>query len=386
MTKIYIIADNIISSLGFDTQQNIEKIAAMKTGVSCHFDTQIYPTPVWISKVDNQDLSTASKQLCQPQKYTRLEQLFLLSITDALQQSSIDIVSKETLIILASTKGNIDLLEFKNQDKFPSERVNLGSMAKEIQDYFQNPNTPLVVCNACISGVLALDVAKRLLRKGKYKNIIVAGGDIVSEFTLSGFQCFKAMSDAPCKPYDKNRVGINLGEGVGTIILSTEKPSNQATIITLEGGASSNDANHISGPSRTGDGLLIAIEKAMKDANCTSEELDYLSMHGTATPFNDEMEAKALVLADLQTVPMNSYKGYIGHTLGAAGVIESVIAIHSLRNNTLYCSLGFEELGVPEQLNIITKTSPAILQKCLKTASGFGGCNGAVIFAKQENN
>ena len=109
-------------------------------------------------------------------------------------------------------------------------------------------------------------------------------------------------------------------------------------------------------------------------------------MHGTATPFNDEMESKALALADLQTVPMNSYKGYIGHTLGAAGVIESVIAVHSLRNNTLYCSLGFEELGVPEKLNIITKTSPAILQKCLKTASGFGGCNGAVIFAKHTVN
>lgn len=385
MKKIYLIADNIISSLGFDTQENLKKIAAMQTGVSCHFDTQIYPTPVWISKVDDQALSKATEQLCQPQKYTRLEQLFLLSISDALRQSSVDMKSKDTLIILASTKGNIDLLEHKNHGKFAEERVNLGSLAKEIQDYFQNPNTPLVVCNACISGVLALDVAKRLLRKGKYKNIVVAGGDIVSEFTLSGFQCFKAMSDAPCKPYDKNRVGINLGEGAGTIIVSTEKPENQTNIITLEGAASSNDANHISGPSRTGDGLFIAIEKALKDANCTPEELDYLSMHGTATPFNDEMESKALALADLQTVPMNSYKGYIGHTLGAAGLIESVIAAHSLKNNTLYASLGFEELGVPEKLNIITKTSSAILQKCLKTASGFGGCNGAVVFAKQEN-
>lgn len=381
-TPTYIIADNIITSLGFTTTTNLAKIATEQTGIECHEDNSIYPSPIWISKIADDLLSThATKQLQNASNYTRLEQLFLLSMTEALQQTTIDLSQKDTLIIVASTKGNIDLLEHPDKASFPLERVQLGVMAEQLQSYFKNPNTPIVICNACISGVLALDVAKRLLQQNQYKNIVVTGGDLVSEFTVSGFQSFKAMSDAPCKPYDKNRVGINLGEGVGTIILSSQQPTLDDAFITIDGAASSNDANHISGPSRTGDGLFIAIQKAMNEANCTAAELDYLSMHGTATPYNDEMESKALALANLLDVPMNSYKGYIGHTLGAAGLIESIISIHSLKNNSLYCSLGFEELGVEEPINVITKTTKANLNKCLKTASGFGGCNAAMVFS-----
>jgi 3-oxoacyl-[acyl-carrier-protein] synthase-1 len=220
------------------------------------------------------------------------------------------------------------------------------------------------------------------LRAGRYKTVVVAGGDLVTEFTLAGFQAFKAMSEAPCRPFDADRTGINLGEGVGTLILGTQPNKGDAQPIVLRGGASSNDANHISGPSRTGEGLHLAIQKALADAQSSAEEMDYLSMHGTATPYNDEMEAKALATAQLQNVPLNSLKGYLGHTLGAAGLIESVVAIWSLRNNQLYRSLGFEKLGVSVPLNIIRQTQQQALQSCLKTASGFGGCNAAVVFSK----
>jgi 3-oxoacyl-[acyl-carrier-protein] synthase-1 len=385
-TPIYIIADNIITPLGFTTRANVEKIAAGQTGIKCHSADAIYPSPVWVSKIPTKLLADAATQLSDSKSYTQLEQLFLLSISEASQQIALDIAREDTLIIIASTKGNINLLGNQQTGTFPKKRIQLGTMAAQIQSYFKSPNTPVVVCNACISGVLALDVAKRLLRKNKYKNIIVTGGDLVTEFTVSGFQSFKAMSDAPCKPYDKNRVGINLGEGIGTMILSTTPPKTQDPVITIQGGASSNDANHISGPSRTGEGLFLAIKKALRDANLKSSEIDYLSMHGTATPYNDEMECKALGLADLLRVPMNSLKGYIGHTLGAAGLIESIIAVHSLKNNTLYPSLGFEELGVTLPINVITKISQIELHKCLKTASGFGGCNAAVVFEKQKIN
>jgi len=380
-TPIYIAADNIISSLGLTTSANIAAISTETTGVKRHNDTSIYPTPVWVSKVDELSFNEALVSVKNAEKYSRLEQLFLLSINEAAQQIQLDLSSPRTLIIIASTKGNIDLLEHRNQGKFAGNRVLLGNLAEQIQQYYNNPNQPLVVCNACISGVLAMDVAKRLLRNSSYDNIVVTGGDLVSEFTVSGFQCFKAMSDAPCKPYDKNRVGINLGEGIGTVILTNQQPQDTSAII-LAGGASSNDANHISGPSRTGDGLFIAIDKALKDASCNADQLDYLSMHGTATPYNDEMESKAIALAGLQEVPMNSLKGYIGHTLGAAGLIESIVAIHALKNNMLYASLGFEELGVPKPINVIKSTTPKPLTTCLKTASGFGGCNAAMVFSK----
>lgn len=381
---IYITADNIITALGFTTEANLDKISKGQTAVKKHNKPALFPRPFWAALINDQKIEEGTKDLLeQATTYTRLEKLLLLSIKKALFSSVVDIKSKDTLIVIASTKGNIDLLEHKNRGKWDKNRVQLGELAKVVQNYFGNPNRPLVVCNACISGVVALGVAKRLLAQGKYKNIVVTGGDIISEFTLSGFDCFKAMSEAPCKPYDVHRTGINLGEGAATMILSNELSSNiKDEYITLDAVTTSNDANHISGPSRTGDGLYLAINKALKISNTRAEEIHYLSMHGTATPYNDEMEAKALALAELLVVPMNSYKGYFGHTLGAAGLIESILTTQSLKENTLYASLGFEELGVSKPINVIKETTSTRLDKALKTASGFGGCNAAAIFTK----
>lgn len=383
---IYCLADNLTTALGFTTAENLTQMAAEQTGVQEHHLSELHHQPVWVSKIDPTLEAFHTSKLRQPESYTRLEKLFIWSIQEAAEQLALDLSKRDTLIILASTKGNIDILDqfiYETDKRFPKERSYLGAMATAIQTYFANPNTPIVVCNACISGVLALDVAKRYLRAGRYQHIVVAGGDLVTRFTVSGFQAFKAMSDAPCKPFDANRTGINLGEGIGTMILGTNPKEGDSAPIILRGGASSNDANHISGPSRTGEGLHLAIQKAFKDAQSKAEEMDYLSMHGTATPYNDEMEAKALATAKLQEVPLNSLKGYLGHTLGAAGLIESIVATWSLRQNKLYSSLGFENLGVSVPLNIIRQTQQQALQSCLKTASGFGGCNAAVVFSKQ---
>ena len=150
----------------------------------------------------------------------------------------------------------------------------------------------------------------------------------------------------------------------------------------MAGAATSNDANHISGPSRTGVELCQAIRLAISEAGRIPEEVGYISAHGTATSFNDEMESKALALCGLTNTPVNSFKGYWGHTLGAAGIIESVAAISSLRTNTLFHSAGYETSGVPEPLNVINGNRRAEPGLILKTASGFGGCNAAIVYQK----
>jgi 3-oxoacyl-[acyl-carrier-protein] synthase-1 len=172
-----------------------------------------------------------------------------------------------------------------------------------------------------------------------------------------------------------------LGEGAATMILSsTKRNSNDIKVVS---GAISNDANHISGPSRTGDELYQCINNAMNDAKLYPVDIDFISAHGTATIFNDEMEAKAIASAKLESAPVNSLKGYYGHTLGAAGLIESIISIESLKQNIVIPTRGFEEIGVSKSINICDEIIQAPLQHCLKTASGFGGCNAAVIFSKQ---
>jgi 3-oxoacyl-(acyl-carrier-protein) synthase len=241
-------------------------------------------------------------------------------------------------------------------------------------------NRPMVVSNACVSGVTALTTATRLLETNRYENCVVLGLDFVTAFTVSGFQSFKSISPKPCKPYDKDRDGLSIGEAVGSILL-TNNPLRIAgkKEIRMLGGATSNDANHISGPSRTGDGLSLAIENALKYSGAAREEIDFINLHGTATIYNDEMESKALQLSGLSTIPVNSLKGYFGHTLGASGVIETIVSIESLRNQTLYATLGFETLGTPEPLNIVSEHQKAELHTFIKTASGFGGFNSAVV-------
>lgn len=224
-------------------------------------------------------------------------------------------------------------------------------------------------------------VAKRLIQLGKYDHAIVSGADLISRFVQSGFESFQAISDVVCKPFDKNRNGINLGEAAATMILSKNSNPNYTEII-LAGGSISNDANHISGPSRTGEELAMAIQKSFDEAELEAAEIGYVSAHGTATIYNDEMEAKAFGLAGLTGVPVNSLKGFYGHTLGAAGLLESVIAINSMKENKIFATYGFENPGVSLALNVSAKSLDKEWDHTLKTASGFGGCNAALVFSK----
>ena len=235
-----------------------------------------------------------------------------------------------------------------------------------------------MVSNACVSGILAVAVAKRLIQNNVYENAVVVAGDLVSKFTVTGFNTFQALSDGPCKPYSKYRNGISIGEAAASVVVSSEK--NKNTAIEVVGDGSCNDANHISGPSRTGEGLLKSIQSAMKEAKVSANDIDLISAHGTATIYNDEMEAIAFNRANLQNVPLHSLKGYYGHTLGASGLVEAIVGFEAMRQNKLFTSLGYDESGISKPLNIIQKVENKTINTFLKTASGFGGSNTAVLF------
>ncbi|MGN6637769.1 MAG: beta-ketoacyl-[acyl-carrier-protein] synthase family protein, partial [Mucilaginibacter sp.] len=193
-------------------------------------------------------------------------------------------------------------------------------------------------------------------------------------------QSFQALSAQVCKPFDKSRDGLNLGEGAATLVLSTNQKYKGH--IKALGGGISNDANHISGPSRTGKELSFAIEQAIKDAAISKADIGFISAHGTATVYNDEMEANAIALSGLQVIPLNSLKANYGHTLGAAGLIESIISIRSLQENIVLSTVGFGEHGVTPKVNVCSSLMEREAKSFLKTASGFGGCNAAVVFGK----
>jgi len=380
---IYFKSDNIVSPLGFSTKETTDLVLVGETGIKEIFDKDLYPEPFPASMIDEEKLETefikVATRYSSTKKFTKLEKMLIISVDDALSATDVDITSKRTAIILSTTKGNIDLLG--NVYDYDKDRVSLWKLGEVIASFFSNPNTPVVISNACISGVLAINTAAMLIDSQQYDDVVVTGGDIVSRFVVSGFMSFLSLSTKPCKPFDANRDGLSLGEAAATIIMGN-KPGNISPSLVFAGGSSANDANHISGPSRTGEGSYIAIQKAMDEAKINAKMIDHISAHGTATPYNDEMESIAIDRHGMTHVPVNSIKGNLGHTLGAAGIVESAILLEEMKRNILIDTTGYIEHGVSKPIAVIKESAKKELVNCLKMASGFGGSNAAMIISK----
>ncbi|MGU3376619.1 beta-ketoacyl synthase N-terminal-like domain-containing protein [Chryseobacterium sp. M5A1_1a] len=373
--EVYITDYNCVTPLGFNADTNWAALLAGKSGVALRKIIENQDA-FYASMINSEKLDEEFSKNFDTQEFTRLEKMLLLSLKPLIEKHRI---AENTAFILSTTKGNISLL--KTQSELP-EGVYLSRLAQKIADFFGFKTKPIVVSNACVSGVMAIAVAKNMIQTGKYSDAFVIAGDEISEFVISGFNSFQAIGTEPCKPYDKNRNGINIGEAAAAVYITSEASENEKFRFRVLGDSAINDANHISGPSRTGDGLYGSIKNAMKEANVSSEQIDFISAHGTATLYNDEMEAIAFNRMELQNVPLNSMKGFYGHCLGASGLLESIISMEIALHSTLIPSKNFEEMGVSQPLNIIKENQPATVKYILKTASGFGGCNAAIVLEK----
>jgi 3-oxoacyl-[acyl-carrier-protein] synthase-1 len=370
MKDVYVVADSIFSPLGTTTAANFSRLTAGTSGVRRQDRPEFSDQPFYAALFEPAEIRDDGG-------YTKFEELLISSIGKVLVDAGIDPADPRTILVVSTTKGNISLLESGIED--PS-KLSLSGSARRVANGIGFIHPPIVISNACISGVLALVHAMRLIRSGRYDTAVVAGADVISRFVLSGFGSFQAISAGRCKPFDEARDGINLGEGAGAVVLSGNR--RYQGHLRLRGGSVGNDANHISGPSRTGAELAQVITHSLADAGCSPGEIDFISAHGTATPYNDEMEARAITLAGVKEAPVNSLKAYYGHTLGAAGLIESIVTMQSMREDLVIPSLGYDTCGVTTPLNVCTTLSSAHLDHCLKTASGFGGCNAALVMSK----
>ena len=358
---VYKIADNILSPLGETTAQNYE---AVKAGRSVNLTQGTVPM------VRNEGL-------------THFEAMAVKSARHAIQEAGIDSSGNNVVLILSTTKANIEVLS-RREDPGPAHA------AKIIAEELGVVTKPIVVCNACISGVAAIILAQRLLEHGDYDYAIVCGADVLSEFTVSGFQSLKAVSEEPCRPFDMERLGLNLGEAAATMVLGELRTENGERrtercehIWVIEAGAIRNDAFHISSPSKNGEGARRALETI--GAEAVKDSLAQINAHGTATMFNDQMESVAIERAGLNTVPVNSLKGYFGHTLGAAGILETIITMAALDDHTVLGTKGFEERGVSGKILLSSENQTTDKDRFVKMISGFGGGNAAIMASKIRN-
>lgn len=376
MKDVFVSGDYMITPLGNGTEAVFDLVRQGVSGISLHHNPEISEVPFYAGILP----ADPGGYIKGPEKYTPLEEKFIFCISRLVEEQNIP-CDEETLVLLSTTKGNISLLHRPEALAlgYPPDRIYLPAMAAAIGRFFKFKEPPLVLSNACISGSLAIAVARQLIQTGRYKRAVVAGGDEVSRFIFAGFESFHALSPEPCRPFDRDRKGINLGEAVVAVYLTTEPHKHSVRIM---GTGSSNDANHISGPSRTGEGLYRSIDQAMEEAGRPS--LDFISAHGTATQYNDDMESVALDRCGLNHLPVHSMKGYFGHTLGASGLLETVLSIQSLKNGLLVASAGYAHPGTASPLQVVRENRQGDLKRFIKTASGFGGCNIATVFEKTE--
>lgn len=356
--SVFVSYGALITPLGATVEENFNSISMGRSGVSliknAGFENETFP----LGKISS---------LSETNRYQELLERVCRDLVR--QRGSAFFQSKDTRIILSSTKADVAI----------SPKDSFSSTWKILSEELQPAHTPLIISNACISGVLAINTAADYVQSGTYQNVVVIGIDVLSDFVVYGFQSLFALSDEPSKPFDKLRKGICIGEAAAAVIVSSEKPSKDAFYVHFLAGSASNDANHISGPSRTGEGLVRSVRKTLSRAQVAPTELDFISAHGTGTLYNDEMESIAFHRLGLSNIPLNSMKGYFGHTLGAAGVVETIISMRMMETASFVKSLGTEELGTSQPLNVVSENQSGEIQTILKTASGFGGGNASLI-------
>jgi 3-oxoacyl-(acyl-carrier-protein) synthase len=285
---------------------------------------------------------------------------------------------------LSTTKADIEALErlFHRQPCSPTAQrhVHPAWLAADLAEAHAIEGPRQCVSAACISGLLAIQQGAALIRRGAADLVFVVGVDLVSQFVLNGFAALKSLDPAGCRPFDRDRAGLTLGEGAGAIAL-VRSDLRSAAAVRVTGWGTSNDANHLTGPSRDGSGLALAIRRALAKAGLAPEAIDYINAHGTGTPFNDHMESLALRAVFGERVPpFSAHKGMLGHTLGAAGVLETILCLIAARAHRLPGTPRLQNRDPAAPDSLIPTPRPATrLRRILKVNCGFGGTNGALV-------
>ena len=349
---VYKVADNILSPLGATTAENYQAVRAGRSALARHDQRWSLPDKVLTASLFTKE----QEEQFLISGLSRFESMVVTSVREALSQTTLDVSQPNIILIISTTKGEVD-------------------SAQRIARELGFTTGPIIVCNACISGLSALILASRLLEDGQYDHAVVCGADSQSRFIVSGFQSLKALSPEPCRPFDMERLGLNLGEAAATIILGKGVGD-----WTLGPGAIRNDAVHISNPAKDGEGSCRALQAVVSDGD--KESLAFINAHGTATFFNDQMESVAIERAGLADIPVNAYKGCYGHTMGAAGVLETILSMAAIDDHTILATRGFEELGVSGRISVSASHQSTDKTAFVKMLSGFGGCNAALLLEK----
>ncbi|MEI6456976.1 MAG: beta-ketoacyl-[acyl-carrier-protein] synthase family protein [bacterium] len=397
--KVYITGIGIISAIGNNVREVEESLLAERTGIG---EITLFPT-VHKGKLPLAEVRLSSAALLGytglsgKSVVTRTALLGMIAASEAMISSGYKSGdSSRTALLSATTVGGMDLSEefFQDYLKDPSKgrlrkvvNHDCGESTERIASFTGINGFVTTISTACSSSANSLMLGARLIKSGMADRVLAGGTDSVTRFTLNGFNTLMILDKNGCRPFDENRAGLTIGEGAAYLMLESEemvKRSGKPVLAILSGYGNANDAFHQTASSPEGKGAILAMEKAFEVSGLSPTDISYINVHGTGTQNNDLSEGLAIEkVFGSKVPPFSSTKGYTGHTLGAAGAIEAVISILSMKNNVIFPNLNWntpmKELSMTPVIRIKRDVT---VNHVLSNSFGFGGNNSTLILSK----
>lgn len=395
-SEIVVTGLGIISAIGDNVEETYHALVNEKPGIhpirildTIHKNDfvlgEIYKTHDELIKIAGVDPSLP---------WTRTALLGVIAAKQAYQDAQLqNAKDQKTGIVSATTVGGMDRSELHYTDFVRKDEYNAyidthhaGDSTEKIADQLGVKDYLSTVSTACSSSLNSIMFGCRLIKNGIVDRVIAGGTDGLSKFTLNGFNTLMILDKEHCRPFDATRTGLNLGEGAAYLVLESEesaKKHGKKIYARVSSYTNANDAFHQTASSDEGDGPYLAMKNALDKANLKPADIDYINVHGTGTDNNDLTEGRAMIRLFGNMVPdFSSTKAYTGHTLGAAGAVESIISILSILNGKIFPNINFKQVIEEIGIQPVTKVENKNLTHVLTNSFGFGGNDSSVVFSK----
>ncbi|KQM48904.1 beta-ketoacyl-[acyl-carrier-protein] synthase family protein [Chryseobacterium sp. Leaf201] len=395
--KIAITGMGIISSIGNNVEENLNSLITGKHGIS---DIELFETR-HAGHIKTGEIKRSNKELMQELQLdgssnaTRTALLGMTAAREAVESAGIsDINEFRTGLISSTSVGGMDITEkyFYRYEDFPEQQKYIdahdaGNSSLMIASYLELKGMVSTISTACSSAANAIMMGAKLIKNGILDRVIVGGTDALSKFTLNGFNTLMILTDSYNTPFDNDRKGLNLGEAAAYIVLESDElvqKQNKKVLGYLSGYGNANDAHHQTASSEDGQGAFLAMEKALKVSGLEKEQIDYINVHGTATPNNDLSEGIAMIriFGENRVPEFSSTKAFTGHTLAAAAGIEAVYSLLAIQNNVIFPNLNFKTKMQEFDLTPVTELKKKSISHVLSNSFGFGGNCSTLIFSE----
>lgn len=397
--KVYITGNGIVSSLGFNVAETLDAVLNSRSGIEPlrYLDTR-YQGEILGGEVKATNEELMRKlHLLGKRFYSRTALLGIFAAREAYRQANLgENTQLKTGLISSTTVGGVDKSEIfysqkKNEDSARNIRAMLvhdcGDSTERIADDLNIRDYMTTISTACSSSANAILLGARMIKQGTLDRVLVGGTDALTAYTLNGFKSLKILDENFCRPFDNTRTGLNLGEGAAFLVLESEKSvqiSKNKPLGEVKGYGNTNDAFHQTASSPEGLGALGAMRKALKISGLSQDEIDYINVHGTGTPNNDQSEGTAIKALFGENLPaFSSTKSFTGHTLAPAGVIEAVLSLLSINEGFLLPNLNFTTPIEGLEISPIMKLQKeVVVRNVLSNSFGFGGNCTSLVFGK----